>query len=237
MRSLQVAAQQLAYPQLTKPILPFAENSGAYSMKIVTILFLIALCIRSPFALAQQYAFDVKTQLAEKKDLQIVKQGVLLAIREAPWAQDTEVGEDYSLWITNLNRVQEGDSMYLTVDIELRTPAMLTRGTFIASRRVGIGYHLEQAQEYARNNFDDSVFRHPDQIDFQTVQDMSNMFLFLGMADPLGGALSAPMTQWLIASFDMTPSPVEVMESVYIGQHVLTVIAEMLSNVQRLYQD
>lgn len=70
---------------------------------ILSVLFvsLIALLPHPPSA-AAQYDLDVKTQYAEMARLRSVQQGVTAALEKKPWASVVEVGEDYSLWLTDL---------------------------------------------------------------------------------------------------------------------------------------
>jgi hypothetical protein len=45
----------------------------------------------------------------------------MTALRASSWAGVKEVGEDYSLWLTNLNRSHYGDTLQVTLDVHLRT--------------------------------------------------------------------------------------------------------------------
>lgn len=95
-------------------------------------------------------AFDIKTTLEEKADLTAVKHAVIEAVESAEWAEVTEVGEDYSLWITGARRWQRGNQRHGAVVLELRTPAMLSRGEYVNRRQIRFQFDRQQVQEVAR---------------------------------------------------------------------------------------
>lgn len=100
---------------------------------------LLLLLLFSRFSLAQ-VAFDVKTTMEEKSQLHVIKIAVINSLQQSNWATVKEVGEDYSLWLTNLRRSSSGDSITTVIDFDLRTPAMLTRGKHLDARRVSISF-------------------------------------------------------------------------------------------------
>lgn len=198
------------------------------------LALVLLLCVTRVDVLAQrQYAFDVKTPLAEKHELQIVKQGVLLALDESPTARVQEFGEDYSLWLMEVERHLQGDSLYVVAQIELREPSGFTRGDLIDKRRCGLSYHWERASTYARDHFDrEQLLRH--QSDYtQTAQNIGSMMSLSGSpyGNPIGvlsGAMVAGAIVGLGEALSKDPSPTEVMESIYIGRSVLHSINEMV---------
>ena len=101
-----------------------------------------------PTAIGAQFSFDVKTPFAQKNQLQIVKAGALTTIQGSTWATVIEVGEDYSLWLMDLDRRVSGDSMLVSVLVELRTKAMITRGRLLNSARVVVSYDRAKAKHY-----------------------------------------------------------------------------------------
>lgn len=101
---------------------------------------------------AVRYALDVKTMMEEKGQLTAIKQAVIGALESAEWAEVTEVGEDYSLWITGAQRWQRGNQLHGEVILELRTAAMLSRGTFVNNRRVQFRFDQEQVQKVGREH-------------------------------------------------------------------------------------
>lgn len=87
---------------------------------------------------------DVKTQLVEKVELSPIKAGVIAAIDSSTWGEVVEIDEHYSLWIKAPLRQPLGkDSMMITVQLELRTPAMFRDGKFINSSTLSMRYALK----------------------------------------------------------------------------------------------
>lgn len=84
----------------------------------------------------------LKTTFEEKPDLAVIKQAVLKMLEDTHWAEIKNVGEDFSLWLHSLNRSFVGeDSVITRLIVELRTPAMLSNGTYIDSRMVTVGFN------------------------------------------------------------------------------------------------
>lgn len=83
----------------------------------------------------RRVALDVKSRSAEKADLAAAKAGTLASLRRSGWARITEVGEDYSVWLTRYGREAEGGGIRVSLVVEFRTPAMLSSGTLLRSRR------------------------------------------------------------------------------------------------------
>jgi hypothetical protein len=83
---------------------------------------------------------DVKTRIADKADLSAIKAGVLHQIAQAGWIALREAGEDYSLWLGGLERRRDGDTVAVTLRVELHTPAAFRSGAVLDSRTVRAVY-------------------------------------------------------------------------------------------------
>lgn len=193
-----------------------------------------------------QYQFDVKTKLEEKHKLQIVKAGLLHAIETSSWASVGDIGEDYSLWFTDLRRVVKGDSMYVVVTIELRTKAMFTRGTLLHGRDVGIRYHWEKSMAHAGEGIRASVGHSgngetgADETDDGANEDDGKTLRgVLAVADGLEFEAPKALRQItpakantvvgkLAAVAQNNPSPVEMMEALLIGDQALQAVKNMI---------
>lgn len=81
------------------------------------------------------YKIDVKSSYTNKYTATAAKNGLIgyMRLKGAKWCIDNEIGEDYSFWIKNVRSTNLGDSTILRYDLELRTPALITEGNFIAS--------------------------------------------------------------------------------------------------------
>jgi hypothetical protein len=85
---------------------------------------------------------DVKTRMADKADLSALKAGVLHLIRASDWIANRESGEDYSLWLGGLSRRRVGDTVAVTLTVELRTPAAFRSGETLDSRTIHVTYSV-----------------------------------------------------------------------------------------------
>jgi hypothetical protein len=92
---------------------------------------------------------DVKTSFDEKSDIRHLKAGLIASLKACPLYEVGEIGEDYSLWITNASRTAADSGRYsLKMTLELRTPAMLTRGKLIQMREIEVVYDpLNEAEQ------------------------------------------------------------------------------------------
>lgn len=106
-------------------------------MKVRVILVLLFALVQNVNA---QVYLDVKTTSEEKYDLTVYKHGLIQALEATEWAGIADVGENYSVWLYNFRRVRTEDSIYAAIDINLRTPAMFSRGEFIAAATITVRY-------------------------------------------------------------------------------------------------
>ena len=79
---------------------------------------------------------DIKTKHEEKFDLLPAKIAVSYFITQSKWAKLREVGEDYSVWLTNYQREKIDDTIYISLEIEIRTPAMIRSGSLLKKKRI-----------------------------------------------------------------------------------------------------
>ncbi len=206
--------------------------------RFLFIIFLLGL-VSWPRLVSAQYGFDVKTHLADKHELKVVKEGVLYAIEEAPWATMKEIGEDYSLWLKGIQRQHAGDSLRIYVDVELRSPAMFTSGELIGRYRSSISYHWGEAKEYAQESIDTDLFLSSSATDYESIsEDMGRMIKLVSSftGEPIIGNVSATLLAQLIESLPSTmqgnPSPVELMESMLLGHQVLADLESVIPSIR-----
>ena len=77
-----------------------------------TLLLPALLLLALSGAAAQGISLDIKTRLTEKNELIALKHGVISAIERAGVWDVVEFGEDYSLWLTDLQRSERGTAMH-----------------------------------------------------------------------------------------------------------------------------
>lgn len=187
-----------------------------------------------------QYKLDVKTTVSEKRELQVAKAGAIKVLESRPWAGVEEVGEDYSLWLSNMERSHEGDSIHVVLDVYLRTPAMLTRGNPVDSRRVQLSYHWEKARSYARDSINAQSLISAGQYEklASSFGQMAGMVAsaYGGMVgvEQLGAQLSGPLLGNIVGELSSVlsadPTAVEIMESSLLGERVAKVTEQMIES-------
>lgn len=179
----------------------------------VLLFSLIALLPHPPSA-AGQYDLDVKTRFEEMARLRSVKQGVKAILEDQAWASVVEFGEDYSLWLTDLDRRHRGEYLHVDLTVALRTPAMLGTGEHIDAERVQLRYHWEQMRSRAQ-----------DLPDLESVAESkaeelgTSLVRAMGASDQSARQLGGELLSAL-ARLPEYPSRVEALESLLLGQKV-----------------
>lgn len=102
--------------------------------KISLLVSLLFLCSVSTFS--QRIKLDIKTTFEEKKNIAHIKAAVLECINQSDIFENVEFGEDYSLWLINYGRSMNQGEILIELDVELRSPAMITRGRLIDRKRL-----------------------------------------------------------------------------------------------------
>lgn len=104
------------------------------------LLWLLLLLPALPVIAQEKTEIDLKTKIFEKPELTAAKNGTLLLLNQSEWGTVVETGEEYALWIRDARREERGDSIALTVDLELREPSFLQEGALLSSRTITIVY-------------------------------------------------------------------------------------------------
>jgi hypothetical protein len=98
-----------------------------YSIFIITLFCLMVIDAHAVLKL------DIKTKMGDKRAFQVAKAGLIAYIKQnGDWAKVVEIKEDYSVWIKNFNKKFSKDSLIISLDLELHTPAMFTEGKLIS---------------------------------------------------------------------------------------------------------
>ena len=72
---------------------------------------------------AGYYKFDVKTEYSDKVESMGAKNGLIAYLNYAlNWCEVCEYGEDYSIWIKNLQRTYNDNNTEVKFTLELREP-------------------------------------------------------------------------------------------------------------------
>jgi len=99
---------------------------------IIVFVFLI---LTSVTGFSQSIVLDLKTHLAEKAQLSPSKIGASYWLLKDGYTL-LDVGEDYSVWLTDYNAVTTGESIAVSVTVKIEPTTALTEKTPLASERV-----------------------------------------------------------------------------------------------------
>lgn len=101
---------------------------------------------------SKRYKFDIKTKFAQKLDVSGIKEGTINFMKKTGWAEITEIGEEYSVWIKDVDRTVNNNIVSISYTLELRTAAMFKEGQLIKSFKVNKNYSSLVAKNKTFNN-------------------------------------------------------------------------------------
>lgn len=119
------------------------------SLLFLVVLFLSHQLIYSQTNPQYLYKLDVKTKLANKKELEPLKNGLIAKIENSIYFKKVEFGENYSLWIKDpvVKKEMQSDGskkVHYYCLLELRTPAAFSNGKYVTSRAVNVDYEVSK---------------------------------------------------------------------------------------------
>lgn len=179
------------------------------SLIIAFQVFLLILLISN--SLLAQISFDVKTTMEEKKQLHIIKIAVINALKQSNWSRVVEVREDYSLWLTNLQRYSNENFLISEIDLDLRTPAMITHGEHITGVHISVEFDTIGISNVHTSN--DTL------MNALLVKGLSNSGLLtkfsdmFSISDPLSGYIINAFISDFITEMNRQPTPFESYEA------------------------
>lgn len=106
----------------------------------------LILLFSNAFPCVAQIKLDVKTTFEEKCESILPKAGLIAYLKTANWANVVEIGEDASVWVRNYSMSRRGDVLWVSVDVELRTPAMITHGRLIDRKHIETSVRVSSYQ-------------------------------------------------------------------------------------------
>ncbi len=110
----------------------------------IFLFLLTVICLASAAAQDQgKIFFDVKSKWAEKAKLYHIKIGTEILLLKSEWASVTEIGAEYALWIRNFKKIENGSSVTIELDIEIRQPAGFTEGKLLANEHIECSFDLD----------------------------------------------------------------------------------------------
>jgi hypothetical protein len=149
--------------------------------------------------------------MEEKSQLHVIKIAVINSLQQSTWATVKEVGEDYSLWLTNLKRSSTGDSITTEIDFDLRTPAMLTRGKHLDARRVSISFDTTEVSSVQASN--DSLINGLLVQGLQSSGVLEEFTKLFASSIPFGSFFVSSFTSKVLKELNRQPTPLESLEA------------------------
>jgi hypothetical protein len=202
----------------------FVERQGGTTHCFLVSLGVALLMHNSSLA---QVKFDVKTTMDEKEQLHVIKLAVSNALRQSNWAQVAEIGEQYSLWLTSLKRSSAGDSIYTELDLDLRTPAMITRGKHISSRRVSVAFDSSSVSNVQTPN--DSLMN---ALLVQALESSGMLQEFtksMSSSIPFGGFFLNSFISNVLKELNRQPTPLECYEANLLAARVVIELPTLIA--------
>ncbi len=192
---------------VSNPVLKLLKHSNinSYFSRLLPFLLLLS---NSLFA---QIVFDVKTTMEEKSQLHIIKLAVINAIEQSNWARVTEYNEDYSLWLTNFKRKSEDNSFKSDIDLDLRTPAMISRGKHIRGVYVSVTFDTSGISRVQVSN--DTLMTNLLVQGIRSSGMMEEFSTLITNSIPFGFYFLNSFTQQVLSEINRQPTPMETYEA------------------------
>jgi hypothetical protein len=133
MRRTLFLAALLAGPALDLPQQQVQDSAYTHIMMLDT--------------LSKPVKVDVKTGLGEKEKSKLAKAGLIAYLKQTDWAEVTNLGEAYSLWIENFQRKLRGNAILFQLDLELRSRADFGSGKLLATRHIADTVDMSDVSE------------------------------------------------------------------------------------------
>ncbi len=206
------------------------ENSQKKSLYLLVILLL---CSVSTFS--QKIKIDVKTPFQEKKNISHIKQAVLEFIDRSNLFENIEFGEDYSLWLLNYERNIKNGDVFVELDVELRTPAMITRGNLIQKKHISEKISRDEISSSKTDKVSEVIRSKIEQ--FSSYEKFANqaatqaVLTSLDLSFPIGPIIRSIVSK-AESETDTEISDDKVTEAIIVSNEVLIVLASMIPNLE-----
>jgi len=87
--------------------------------------------------------FDVKTKFSEKAELTHIKNALEYRLLNSDWANVTEFGEEFALWLVNYHKTQDDNVSTTELDIEIRKPSLFSEGKLVDEEHIEVRYVVD----------------------------------------------------------------------------------------------
>ncbi len=196
-------------------------------------MVILLLCSVSTFS--QKIKMDVKTPFQEKKNISHIKQAVLEFINRSNLFENIEFGEDYSLWLLNYERNIKQKDVFVELDVELRTPAMITRGNLIQKKHISEKISRDEISSLKTDEVSKVIRSKIEQ--FSSYENVANQMAIQSVLTSLD--LSFPIGPIIRNIVSKTESETEtkisddkITEAIIVSNEVLIVLASMIPELK-----
>ncbi|MCX6148346.1 MAG: hypothetical protein NTW25_14015 [Candidatus Kapabacteria bacterium] len=100
----------------------------------------------------QFYVIDVKTKYSDKFSETGLKNGTIMYINNTNWGKVKETGENYSLWIKDISRIESDSLTTITFNLELQEPSLAFEGKVYKKKHFVINYSRDIYNDKLENN-------------------------------------------------------------------------------------
>jgi hypothetical protein len=196
-------------------------------------ILILASCLIASTALSQ-YKIDLKTPAGDKEKLRLAKAGLGSYLRQAEWAKVVNVGEDYSVWIKNLNRKFKGNVLYFDVTLEVRTTADVGSGTLLNGRTIRDTIDLSAIG--TTTTFEDREIIREVEKQIQKNNKYKPIPVVLGTVTgvPIAGPIVEKGLKFLGVDLEAKVTPDQAVESMVLGAVLIANLREMIDELSRL---
>lgn len=175
-----------------------------------------------------QTSFDVKTSMKEKIQLRFIKIATITNLKNSNWARIVEFGEDYSLWLTNLERYDLGDSIKSEFNIELRTPSMINRGKLLQIRHISVIYDTSGIAQVNEN--DGASVTNLLVQSLQSTKIYADVVRLFTSSIPFIETILQNFVSDFMTEFNRPPTPLEQLEANLLAAKVVVELYDMTQN-------
>jgi hypothetical protein len=92
---------------------------------------------------SQFWELDLKTEIVDKLNETGTKNGAIAYLNNQEWCKVVETGEDYSIWIKDLSRKQNGNKVNISFNLEIQEPSAMFEGKTFKKRHFELTYDMD----------------------------------------------------------------------------------------------
>ena len=192
----------------------------------IVLLTALTLLVFGTGLLSAQVKIDVKTKWNEKKELTLLKRGVLQALDLSVEFEDVEFGEDYALWLRDVERSRgEGDTVIVALAFDVREGSLFQEGELISSGQVILRYNsrtLDSVGNDLNVRQRARTYRENYELINTLIAETATTLI------PKGKLLAGSIVSLLLSELNEPPELPQIYEGVLVGVQVVLALEEMM---------